>query len=92
MFPIMRFRIADKSMEPSLCDGDYVLASKLFFRLKKGDVIVLHKDRVMIKRIIGVSGHDYIVQGDNKNLSAPFAINRKHVVGKVIFRSRNKRI
>ena len=77
MFPIMRFRIEDRSMEPALKAGDYVLVNKLtyiFSNPRKGDVVVLkhpkEKERFLIKRISLVTNSDeYFVIGDNKNFS-----------------------
>lgn len=77
LFPIARFKIEDRSMEPEFKSGDYVLVNKLAYLLKKpskGDVVVFkhpkEKDRFLIKRISLVTNSDkYYVIGDNKDYS-----------------------
>ena len=90
----MRFRIEDRSMEPTLKSGDYIIASKLayvFGRPSKGDVIVFkdpkEKSRFLVKRISKVINNKYFVAGDNKKYSQDSrhfgAIDRNLIVGKL---------
>ncbi len=95
MFPISRFKIADKSMEPSFKSGDYVLVNKLayvFGKPSKGDVIVLkhpkEKDKFLIKRISVITNSNEIyVVGDNKGFSQDSRhfgpITKDLIIGKV---------
>lgn len=55
-----RYEIADRSMEPTLCDGDWVLAVLGPGRLRRGDVVVVeHPGRPgfeMVKRVAALGG------------------------------------
>ena len=95
MFPVMRFRIEDRSMEPALKAGDYVLVNKLtyiFSNPRKGDVVVLkhpkEKNKFLIKRIsVVTNSSEYHVVGDNKNFSQDSrhfgAVKKELIIGKV---------
>lgn len=54
---IMRFEVAERSMEPTLHPGDYVIATGMG-RRKRGQVVVFEhpgrRDFLMVKRIIGL--------------------------------------
>lgn len=54
-----RYRADDRSMSPTLHDGDYLIVNKLNYALdgpQRGDIIVLHnpqgRNREYIKRVI----------------------------------------
>jgi len=95
MFPITRFKIEDRSMEPTLKSGDYVFVNKLAYVFgdpSKGDVVVLihpeEKNKFLIKRISLVTSSDeYFVVGDNKGFSQDSRhfgpIKKELIVGKV---------
>ena len=95
MFPITRFKIEDRSMEPEFKSGDYVLVNRLsyiFGNPRKGDIIVLkhpkEKNKFLIKRISLVTSSDeYFVVGDNKSFSQDSRhfgpIKKELIVGKV---------
>ena len=95
MFPISRFRIEDKSMEPFLKSGDYVLVNKLsyvFGNPSKGDVIVFkhpkEKNKFLVKRISVITNSDeYYIVGDNKSYSQDSRhfgpIKKDSIIGKV---------
>lgn len=94
-FPIMRFKIEDRSMEPTFKLGDYVLVNKLaymFGKPSKGNVIVFNhpkeKNRFLIKRISLVTKSDELyVVGDNKDFSQDSRhfgpIKKDLIIGKV---------
>jgi len=64
-----RIRVDGASMEPTLVSGEYVIVSKLSYRLgspQRGDIIVFHFPRdpkeEYIKRIIGLPGDEIVVE------------------------------
>ncbi len=75
MLPLRRFRVMDRSMEPTLREGDQVVASPLPFLLRRpsvGDLVVLRhpfEDRFLVKRISRIEGHLVAVIGDNPRRS-----------------------
>lgn len=91
----MRFRVEDRSMEPTFKAGDYVLVNKLIYIFgnpSKGDVVVLkhpkEKDKFLIKRISLVTNlSEYYVIGDNKNYSRDSRhfgpIKKDLIIGKI---------
>ncbi|MBI2005539.1 MAG: signal peptidase I [Candidatus Aenigmarchaeota archaeon] len=97
MFPIMRFKIEDRSMEPAFKSGDYVIVNKLAYIFRnpsKEDVIVFRhpkeKNKFLIKRISLVTNSDeYFVVGDNKNFSQDSRhfgpIKKDLIIGKFLF-------
>ena len=94
-FPITRFKIEDRSMEPNFRSGDYVIINKLayvFQNPSKGDIVVLkhpkEKARFLIKRISVINNSDeYYVVGDNRNFSQDSRhfgpVKKDAIVGKV---------
>lgn len=94
-FPISRFKIEDRSMEPNYKSGDYVLVNKLAYVFRnpsKGDIVVVkhpkEKERFLIKRISLVTNSDeYFVIGDNKGFSQDSRhfgpIKKDLIIGKV---------
>jgi nickel-type superoxide dismutase maturation protease len=98
MFPLARFRIEDRSMEPALHAGDYVLVNRWAYRKKApvaGDLVVLRNpeatDQFLIKRIMsGDVTTGFFVLGDN----TPHSRDSRHfgmvpihlIVGKVRYR------
>ncbi len=85
MLPLMRFRVADKSMEPAFREGDYVLANKLFFGLKEGDVVVAKREgRFVIKRVKEIRAGRYFLCGDNTGFSSRTWVGRNDIAGKLL--------
>ncbi len=95
MFPIARFRVDDRSMEPTLAPGDFVLVNRLSYKLHepaKGDLVVLHDPeaptRYLVKRIADVSVSGAFVVGDNGPLSrdsrAFGPVPKTLIVGRVV--------
>lgn len=95
MFPLARFRVEDRSMEPALRAGDYVLVNRWAYRRREplpGDVVVLWNPestgQFLIKRVrSGDSMRGFFVLGDNEvhsRDSRQFGRVPKHlIVGKV---------
>lgn len=80
-------------MEPYLLDGDFVVVSILPFLIvkpKAGDIVVIKRERCIIKRISKIKGEKIFVEGDNKKESTDSRsfgwIDRKNIIGKVIFK------
>ena len=83
-------------MEPTLREGDQVVASPLpylFRRPSVGDLVVLRhpfEDRFLVKRISRVDGSYISIVGDNRRRSTdsrdfgPVPVD--HIVGKVLIR------
>ena len=92
MLPIARFRVEDRSMEPTLAPGDYVLVNRWASTFAKGDLVVVrdpeNAERVLVKRVADVnnSGACFVV-GDNGTASrdsrAFGAVPRHLIVGRV---------
>ncbi|HUC38739.1 MAG TPA: nickel-type superoxide dismutase maturation protease [Candidatus Acidoferrum sp.] len=92
--PLSIFRIRDRSMEPAVRDGDYVLVSRLsylFGRPKEKDIVVLRypgRKTIIIKRISKIRDGSYLVLGDNRSLSVDSRtfgpVRKDAIIGKVI--------
>ncbi len=90
------FKIRDRSMEPYLKTGDYVVACAFPLRisaLKAGDVVVCRhpsKDMVLVKRVRSIDGRGLFLEGDNKAMSSDSRdfgrVEIRSVIGKVLFR------
>ena len=98
--PILKFKIKEKSMEPTLRENQTVLVNRYYYifrRPKIGEIIVI-KDptllklrgtrRYMIKRIEKIDKDKVFVIGDNKTESIDSRkfgwIDKRNIVGKVI--------
>lgn len=59
-FAVRLVGVVGTSMIPTLHGGDYVVTSKLFYKPKQGDIVVLRKqsfdDRAIVKRVIATAG------------------------------------
>ena len=80
-------------MEPEFQDDDTVLVNRLSYFFKKpkiGDVVVLKKEKYIIKRIKKVKDDKVFVEGDNKKESIDSRgfgwVDRKRIVGKVVYK------
>ena len=95
-FPLMRFKIVDKSMEPEFKEGDFVVASSISYMFRKpkgGDIIILkhpeNKKMILIKKIEqDLENGKYMVIGNNKELSTDSRkfgpVDREDIIGEVI--------
>jgi len=98
MFPLVRFRVEDESMRPTLEPGDYVLVNRWAYRFqspKRGDLVVVRDpetmERFLVKRVSDAAGPTQVqLAGDNLTASrdsrafGPVSIDR--IVGKVWMR------
>jgi nickel-type superoxide dismutase maturation protease len=91
--PIRIFHVRDRSMEPAIMDGDYVLVSALHSRLRNGDVVILPHPKTglyLIKRVSGIKGDSLFVLGDNAKLSDDSRsfgyVKSCEIIGKVIYK------
>ncbi len=97
LLPIARLRVEDRSMEPTLDSGDYVIVNRLAYLFKspsEGDLVIIrhpNDSKFMVKRIESANNTDnYFVVGDNRKFSKDsrhFGPVKKHsIVGRVIMR------
>lgn len=94
-FPVKKYRVIGKSMEPTFKDGDTVFACDFLFRFsrpKKGNIVVIShpiKGIPIIKRIRDVENDSYFLEGDNVTGSSDSNdfgwIERKKLLGKVFY-------
>jgi len=80
-------------MNSTFKSGDAVLVNRLsyiFSKPKIGDIVVLKKEKYIIKRIAKIRKEQVFLLGDNKKESSDSRvfgwINKKEIVGKVIFK------
>ena len=92
ILPIRIFRVAERSMEPTIKEGDY-LVLLAFGRLGIGDIVALkhpYKNLTIIKRIVKARVDSIYVEGDNGKSSEDsrrFGFVKKSVViGKVLLK------
>lgn len=67
-FAVRLVGVVGTSMVPTLHEGDYVVTSKLFYKPKQGDIVILRKqnfdERAIIKRVIAVEGQTVDIDFD----------------------------
>ena len=79
-------RVTGNSMEPSLKAGDYVLVLTKFFKPKPNDIVIARVDnKEVIKRVRKKIRENYWIEGDNKESSVDYVIEKELVSGKVLF-------
>lgn len=91
--PFKFFRVSERSMEPELKEGDYILVDRRRRNLVPGDkAVFMHPQKgiYMVKRIKEANNEGYFVVGTNKIHSQDSRqygyIDRKAIVGKVIWK------
>lgn len=93
----IRYEVTGESMRPSLLPGDYLLANRVWPRLRapRPGAIVLVRDpeqpeRELVKRVAEREGAAFIVLGDNAAASRDSrrfgAVSREAIAGQVWFR------
>lgn len=91
-FPIKILRVAERSMEPAIKEGSYVIVWRWASRFNEGDIVVLRhpaKDMWIVKRIKSVDNGMAYVLGDNAAESEDSrkfgSVDAKMILGKVAF-------
>ena len=92
VLPIRIFRVAERSMEPAIKEGDYVVLLAIG-EPRIGDVIALkhpYKDLTIIKRVIRSRADSFYVVGDNRRLSEDSRefgfVKKSAVIGRVLLK------
>lgn len=80
-------------MSPAFDAGDMILVNRFSYLLsepKMGDIIILRRERFILKRIIKIKKGKFFVTGDNKGKSTDSRhfgwVSKKEIVGKVMFK------
>ena len=90
LLPIRIFRVAERSMEPAIKEGSYIIVNCWFYSLSVGDVVVVlgADGTAIVKRIKKLDKRGLFLIGDNLKHSVDSRrfgwIDRKRVSGKVI--------
>jgi nickel-type superoxide dismutase maturation protease len=91
--PLIRCQISGNSMKPTFTSGETVLVNKLAFLIvepKQGDIIVIKRDKLLVKRVEKKKENSFFVVGDNKKESTDSRhfgwVDKKDIVGKVIYK------
>ncbi len=90
------YRVHGQSMYPRLSGGDYVIATRFFFRLKKNDIIVAEHPVYgrLIKRVVQIDDNGYWLAGDNPqsvSTEKMGPVKKKQILGKFLFAVRKTR-
>jgi phage repressor protein C with HTH and peptisase S24 domain len=62
--PFKLYRVTGTSMLPTYSPGDTLLGLR-WFHPRPGQVVVVHRDKPLIKRIVRLARSDVWVEGDN---------------------------
>ena len=92
-FPAGIFKVKDRSMEPGLVSGDFLLVTSACGKPKVGDIVVLRhpsKSIYIVKRVSAINGRKVFVIGDNKDQSEDSrnfgSIDMRSIIGKVVLK------
>jgi len=88
-FPIMIYRVAQRSMEPSIKEGSYIVVNCWYSKVEAKDIVVLMSSgMIMVKRVGRTNGSRVFVVGDNRESSIDSRqlgwIDKKDILGKLI--------
>ena len=88
-FPIMIYKVAERSMEPAIKEGSYLVVNCWYRKVAAKEIVVLRANgMVMVKRIDRIEGSRIFVVGDNRESSMDSRklgwMDRKDIVGKLI--------
>ncbi|HEV8594498.1 MAG TPA: nickel-type superoxide dismutase maturation protease, partial [Thermoplasmata archaeon] len=92
--PFARFRVDDRSMEPTLAPGDYVIVNRWSYKLhgpEQGDIVVARDPetpgRFLVKRVADIANGSVYLVGDNaassRDSRAFGPVSRSLLVGRV---------
>ena len=86
---LFRLRVSGHSMEPTIQNGEEVLASSFPFLIRKprkGDIVVFERNKkLIVKRVKEVENGNVLVNGDNSKDSRNFGlVGINEIKGKVI--------
>jgi phage repressor protein C with HTH and peptisase S24 domain len=86
-WPIGLYRVAGDSMLPTYQPGDTLLGWR-WFSPAPGQIVVVTRDRLLIKRIVKISGPHIFIEGDNSASSTDSRhfgpVARRDVIAKII--------
>lgn len=89
---LSKIKVVGHSMEPTLKQNQIVIVSSipyLFRKPKIGDIVVLKRQKYIIKRIAAIKKEQVFVVGDNKKESRDSRefgwIKKDRILGKVIY-------
>lgn len=68
LWPLGLYRVAGDSMLPTYRPGDVLLGWR-WFRPRRGDIVVVRRDRLIIKRVSHVNVEGVFIEGDNPRRS-----------------------
>ena len=90
---LSKIKVIGRSMDPTIKNNQLILASSIPFCFRKpkvGEVVVLKKNKFIIKRITRINKDRFFVEGDNKKESTDSRnfgwISKSEIVGKMILK------
>jgi nickel-type superoxide dismutase maturation protease len=95
-WPLLRVKVAERSMEPALAPGDWLLVRRTT-RVRPGQVVIARNPgdggMLLVKRIGRAQGAGWWLESDNKQASAVDSrrfgpVPGADIVGRVLFRYR----
>jgi nickel-type superoxide dismutase maturation protease len=88
-FPFSCLQVQGESMSPTLKPGQYLISWNWFLNLKVGDLVVLKKERLMVKRAQKLRANEVFVVGDNPAQSTDSRqfgwISKDQILGKIVY-------
>ena len=98
-WPLWRVAVAERSMEPALRPGDWLLVRRTMargrsLRVRPGQVVVARHpgrpDMLIVKRVVALRGTHLVLRGDNADASVDSRhfgpVDRRALRGRVVYR------